>query len=33
MADKDITDLLEWWYNKPDTLAGTYKEDNDVVVT
>ena len=33
MADKDITDLLEWWYSKPDTWAGTYKEDNDGVVT
>ena len=33
MADKDITDLLEWWYSKPDTWAGTYKEDDDGVVT
>ena len=33
MSDKDITDLLEWWYSKPDTWAGTYKEDDDGVVT
>jgi len=33
MVDTDIEDLLTWWYNKPDTWAGTYKEDNDGVVT
>ena len=33
MVDTDIEDLLNWWYNKPVNWAGTYKEDNDGVVT
>ena len=33
MVDTDIEDLLTWWYNKPDNWAGTYKEDDDGVVT
>ena len=33
MVDTDIEDLLTWWYNKPENWAGTYKEDNDGVVT
>ena len=33
MVDTDVEKLLTWWYNKPDNWAGTYKEDNDGVVT
>ena len=33
MVDTDVEKLLTWWYNKPDNWAGTYKEDDDGVVT
>ena len=33
MVDTDVEKLLTWWYSKPDNWAGTYKEDNDGVVT